>query len=113
MAGRAVQRMRASAALSFDAVSDPATQRALEQTQTAVQQLQSERARDVRIADLVVGTNIVRHGLGRAATGYTLTATTADAAFAHAIDATNPRPEREIWVVVVGVAQPGARLEIW
>lgn len=113
MAGRAIQRPRAVQSLSLPSVGDEATQRALDALDVAIQRLQAGRSRQVVTADLVVGTNEVQHGLGRPAAGYTLVPTVADATFAHAIDDTNPHPEREIWVVVVGVAQPGARLEIW
>jgi hypothetical protein len=113
MAGRAVRRPGSVSVLSVAAVSDPATQRALEQTQDAVQNLQATPKRVVVQADLVVGTNIVPHGLGRRANGYTLTPTVANATFAHAIDDENPDPDREIWVTVIGVAQPGARIEVW
>ena len=113
MAGRAAQRPRPVASLSLHAVDDPATQRALEQTQDAVRALQSDRKRVAVTADLTVGRNIVRHALGRPVIGYTLTPTTADASFAHAIDITNPHSDREVWITVVGVAQPGARIEVW
>jgi hypothetical protein len=101
------------AVLSVANVEDKPTQRALEQTKDAVQALQSVRKRDVVMVDLVVGTNIIRHGLGRDVTGYTLVPTVADATFAHALDETNPNPQREVWILVVGVAQPRARLEVW
>jgi hypothetical protein len=113
MAGRAVIRPGSVSVLSVAAVSDPATQRALEQTQDAVQALQATPKRVVVQADLVVGTNIVRHALGRRVNGYSLTPTVANATFAHAIDDANPTPELEVWIAVIGVAQPGARLEIW
>lgn len=113
MAGRAAQRPRAVQSLSVATVDDPATQRALEQTTEAVQRLQATRSRDVRTLDLAVGRNVVRHSLGRTATGYTLTPTVADATFAHALDANNPNPELEIWIDVIGVAQPDARVEVW
>jgi hypothetical protein len=79
----------------------------------AVQQLQSPRSRDVVTFDLVIGSNHVRHSLGRDVVGYSLTATVADASFAHAIDATNPIPGREVWIDVIGAAQPGARIEVF
>lgn len=83
------------------------------QVQQAVQALQKEPKRQVVSSDLVVGRNVVRHGLTRPVRGYTLTATVADATFAHAIDRSNPRPELEVWINVVGVAQPGAQIEVW
>lgn len=113
MSGRAAQRPRPVPSLSIPSVDDEATQRAFDALASSVQQLQTARRREVILFDLVVGTNKVRHGLGRAAAGYTIVPTTADATFAHAVDSTNPHPEREIWVTVVGVAQPSAVLEVW
>ena len=113
MAGRAIQRPRHVAVLSVSTVSDPPTQRALEQIQDAVQKQQAVRQRDAVIVDLIVGTNVVRHGLGRPVLGYTLVPTVADATFAHALDESNPHPELEVWITVIGVAQPRARVEAW
>lgn len=113
MAGRAVQRIARVQVLSVAAVADKPTQRALEQTQDAVQQLQSVPKRSAVMVDLVVGTNIVRHGLGRPVLGYTLVPTVADATFAHALDEANPHPDLEVWITVIGVAQSRARVEVW
>jgi hypothetical protein len=114
MAGRRPIRLRSVSVLSTIQVEDEATQRALEATAAAVQSLQASRSRDAIIVDLVVGTNKVRHGLGRAVTGYTLTPTVLDATFAHALVAAgNQRPELEIWIGVIGAAQPNARVEVW
>lgn len=113
MAGRVALRPRSRPALSVMNVDDPATQRAIEQTQDAVQVLQSERKRVAVMTDLIVGTNVIRHQLGRDVVGYTLTPTVADATFAHAIDETNPRPDLELWITIVGAAQPRARIEVW
>jgi hypothetical protein len=71
-------------------------------------------ARRVRLrVDLVVGQNRIAHGLGRAVEGYSITPTVAAAGFAHAIDETNPSPELEVWITVIGSAQPQARIEVW
>jgi hypothetical protein len=113
MAGRAIRRPSSFRTLGPVQVDDPQTARALDQVSDAVQSLQASRSRVVVTQDLVIGTNKVRHGLGRAAAGYTLVATVADAAFAHAISDSNPRPDLEVWVTVVGAAQPGARVEVW
>lgn len=113
MAGRAVQKPRSVPLVSAPNVEDQDTQRALDSITSSVSRLQSDRLRQVVTSDLAIGTNKVQHGLGRRAAGYTLVATVADAAFAHAVDDANPHPEREVWIVVIGAAQPGARLEIW
>lgn len=113
MAGRKSQPPRASIALSTPPVDDKQVSRALAQIDQAVQELQAAPARDVLIVDLVVGSNHIRHSLGRAVQGYSLTPTVADAAFAHALDTANPRPDREVWISVIGAAQPGARIEVF
>lgn len=113
MAGRRPQQTRSVSSLTTAAVQDEATQRVLDQITAAIQKLQTGRSRDVKLVDLVVGRNVVRHGLGRDVVGYTLTVTAADATFAHAIDTTNTNPELEVWITVVGVAQPGARVEVF
>lgn len=94
-------------------MSDAATQRALDELATAIQKLQSARLRDVRTVDLIVGLNKIGHGLGRPASGFTVVPTVADATYAAALDSSNPRPSLEVWITVVGVAQPGARVEVW
>lgn len=113
MAGRAPQRIVAVQSLSIGQVGDTATQRALEATSDAVQRLQATRSRVVKIVDLLIGTNVVRHGLGRAAQGFAVTKTFATIAYGDAINTDNPNPELEIWIDVVGSDQLGARVEIW
>lgn len=113
MAGRTAQKPRSVALVTAPSVGDETTQRALDAITASISRLQSDRLRQVVTANLAIGTNKVQHGLGRKAAGYTLTATVADAAFAHAVDDVNPHPEREIWIVVIGAAQLNARLEIW
>lgn len=99
--------------MQLPSVDDPTTARALDSVTAAVTDLQSIRDRDHLTADLIVGTNKIQHGLGRAPIGYTITPTVADATFAHAINKSNPRPELELWITVVGVGQPGAAVEVW
>lgn len=113
MAGRRPQRIATTSAVGVVQVDDPQVARAISDVGDAVQKLQQARSRVVITTDLAVGLNRVRHGLGRGAVGYTLVATVANATFAHAIDITNPRPDLEIWINTIGVAQPDARLEIW
>lgn len=113
MAGRAAKRPQVVAALSVAGVEDKATQRAIEQTQDAVQKLQATRQRDVKVVNLVVGRNRVRHGLGRPVIGYTITPTFCTIAFGHAIVVENPHPELEVWIDVVGSDQDLARVEVF
>lgn len=91
-------------------VGDAADPRSVAQ---AVAELNRTALRDRKRADLVVGQNRIVHGLGRAVEGYSITPTVADATFAHCLDETNPHPELEVWITVVGVDQPKARIEIW
>lgn len=113
MAGRRPLRIGTTQAFGVTQVDDPQAARAFEETSVAIQRLQRARSREAMVVDLVVGTNKLQHSLGRAALGYTLTPMVADATFAHAIDTSNPRPDLEVWVTVIGVAQAGARVEVW
>lgn len=113
MAGRHVSLIKPSDVLQAPSVKDESTQRALDVLVGAVQKMQSGRKRQVVTFDLVVGTNRIAHSLGRPVAGYTITPTTADATFAHAIDRDNPRPDLEVWITVVGVAQSDAVVEIF
>lgn len=107
MAGRVPQRPGRVPTLS---VGDAASPRMVA---GAVSDL-ARAARRVRLrVDLVVGQNRIAHGLGRAVEGYSITPTVAAAGFAHAIDETNPSPELEVWITVIGSAQPQARIEVW
>lgn len=113
MPGRAVTRPRFVSAVTTPAVEDPTTQRAFDTVTTAIQKLQATRERDHVTADLLIGSNHVRHGLGRPCVGYTITPSVATIAFAHAIDRTNPRPDQEVWISVVGSDMPAATIEVW
>lgn len=81
--------------------------------QAVGQLLSTSQTRNRLRADLVVGTNHLRHGLRRAVEGFSVTPTVASAVFAVAIDESNPNPELEVWITVVGVNQPRARIEVW
>lgn len=113
MAGRRPVRPRVVSGLIAVQVDDEATQRALDAQATAIQKLQATRERVVVRTNLLIGTNRVRHGLGRPAVGYAITPTFATIAFGHAINIDNPRPELEVWIDVVGSDQTDARLEVW
>ncbi len=94
-------------------VSDQTTQRALDALTAAVHDAQSKRARDVLEFDLIIGVNRIPHSLGRPCVGYTITPTVASAAFGHAIDRTNPRPDREVWIEIIGADQDAAIVEVF
>lgn len=113
MAGRAVTRPRAVKSLSIDSVDDPATSRALDSVVDAIRVLQAQRERDVKVVNLLIGTNKISHGLGRAVVGYSITPTFVTCAFGHAINRTNPRPELEVWIDVVGSDQFKAPVELF
>ncbi len=113
MAGRRPQRIGSVQSAGITVVDDPQVARAFEETGVAIARLERARSRETKAVDLVVGLNKVRHSLGRAVAGYTLVATVADAAFAHAIDLTNPRPDLEVWIRIIGVDQPDAQVETW
>ena len=113
MSARKPLRPQGTTRVQVGRTADQATNRALGVLASAVQKTQETRARYVVRQDLVVGVNKVVHSLGRACAGYTLTPTVASATFAHALDTTNLRPDREVWITVVGVAQPDARIEVF
>lgn len=113
MAGRRPVRPRAVTGIAAISVDDPQVDRAINVVRDAVATLQSDRQRFVTDADLVIGTNKIRHGLGRAVVGYSITPSIATIAFAHALDRENPRPDREVWIDVVGSDMPGAVVEVW
>jgi hypothetical protein len=113
MAGRFVRPPRPVAVVQVPTVDDPATDRALDVIGDAVADLRARRERFAAKVSLVVGTNKVRHGLGRACLGYTITPTVLDAALAHRIDRTNPRPDLEVWIELSGSAQPDAVVEVY
>lgn len=116
MGGQPPKRPIARRALLPVQVDDAKTQHALRELGDEVARLGQLNALDRQVVtvDLVVGTNKVNHGLGRRVRGYTLTPTVADATFAHAlVIAGNSQPDRQVWISVIGVNQPGAVLEVW
>jgi hypothetical protein len=75
---------------------------------SAVESVRSRGEVDPVTADLVVGSNFVRHGLGRAPRFVQVTPAVADATFGWAWIKTSPHADRQVRIDVVGVAQPGA-----
>jgi hypothetical protein len=113
MAARRPIAIRPVAATPSISVDDPQVDRAIASVRSSVETLERTRQRVALTFDLIVGTNKVRHGLGRAFHGYSITPTVASAAFAHAVDTSNPRPDLEAWITVIGADQPDARLEVF
>jgi hypothetical protein len=113
MAGRRAQAPRAVAGTQAVGVDDPQVDRAIAVVRDSAERLQAARQEAVIEADLAIGTNRVRHGLGRALAGYTLTPTVASAAFAHCLNRDNPRPDLEAWIDVIGADQPGAIVKVF
>lgn len=111
MAGRRARPPRGKERTPAIEVKDEQTDRALTQIRLHLDKLDAARKRDVIEFDLVIGTNKVPHGLGRAAVGYTITPSVASAAFAHALNRDNPRPDLSVWIDVVGADQPNAIVE--
>lgn len=110
MAGRRARRPQSVERLTPTDVDDPKTSRAIANVSDAVQALQSRGTFAHVDADLVVGTNVVTHGLGRAVRAVQLTPSVADATFSWAWNrtASNPHPDRQVLIDVIGVAQPNA-----
>lgn len=113
MAARRTLKVRSVSAMPSIVADDPAMQQGLDKVIATLRRVESTRSRDVITVDLAVGINRIRHGLGRAVAGYSITPTVADATFAHAIDTSNTRPDLEVWIEVVGVNQPSATLEVF
>lgn len=78
---------------------------ALEQTQNSATPTRFQGQ-----VSLVVGSNVISHGLGRKPNGATVTPTVADATFAWAMTAVD---NRQATIAVVGVPQPRAYVEIF
>jgi len=90
-----------------------ATERSLIQLEDAVNLL--GEGLSVLVHDLVVGLNRVPNPRGRTARAVLLCPTVADASFGFGYDPDgdgNPHPQREIWLTLVGVDQPRARLVV-
>lgn len=68
------------------------------------------RDRSVLVVDLVVGDNVINHGLGRAPTGVNVTPTVADFSWAYAMKSPT---ETTVNVFCIGVPQPGAAIEVF
>jgi len=113
MAGRRPNTLRSVPQILAPSVEDPETARAFDTVSDAVRELQTKRQRDTISTNLVIGANKVRHGLGRACAGYTVTCSVATIAFAHALNTTNPRPDLEVWIDVVGSDMPDALVEVF
>ena len=91
---------------------DPAkVSRHLSDLATAVSAVQSKVTdRTQATVNLVVGDNLVNHGLGRAVRGATITPSVADASFAWALKSSTAT---QATITVVGVDQPGAFVELF
>ena len=106
--------IRSVQSLAFGDVDDPATKRALDAVGDAVRKMQTSRSRVQLTADLAIGINRISHGLGREAFGFMVTPTVASATYAVAlVTSGNGHPELEVWINVIGAAQPGARIEVF
>lgn len=113
MPARHARSPRSVAITQVPRIKDHDTDRAVASLDSAIKTLQVDRKRITKRADLVVGSNHISHGLGRACEGCNVTPTVADDTFAFAIDRTNPRPDLEVWITVVGVDQPDATVEVY
>ena len=113
MAGRRIIPIRSAQRANVPNVDDPQIARAIDAVADAVQDVQGRAQRARTTANLVIGTNKVRHGLGRPCVGYTITPSVATIAFAHALNAANPRPDLEVWISVVGSDMPKAQIEVF
>lgn len=86
---------------------DPQIRQAIQGAQRAADQL---RDRAVIAVDLVVGDNVITHGLGKRPSGATVTPTVADATWAWALKTATTG---QLTLTCVGIAQPGATVEVF
>lgn len=86
---------------------DQAQRQVIDAVQRSADQL---RDRASMTMDLAVGANVVNHGLGRAPRGASVSPTVADATWAWALTAAD---DKQATITCVGVAQPGAAIEVW
>lgn len=92
---------------------DPATDRVLADMEQRFRAAEARSpGRQTLVVDLAIGVNKLDHGLGRPPVGASVTPTVASAAFAWARVAA-AQPERQVWIEVIGQAQPGAAVEVW
>lgn len=78
----------------------------------AMGSLERERkTRDVLApVNLVVGANVLNHGLGRRPLGANVSPTVADAGFAAAMTSAN---DKQVTITVIGIAQSNAAVELY
>jgi hypothetical protein len=98
---RPTSRPRQFAPVSGDAQ----TRQIIQSAQRAADQL---RDRSVVTVDLIVGDNVINHGLGRKPSGATVTPTVANAAWAWSLKSATGS---QMTLTCIGVAQPGATVE--
>lgn len=108
MPARRSKRVQPASRVAIPTVDDAKTSRALSILGDAVEKLQGQRGYDlVEGVNLKIGKNAVSHRLGRAPKVVLFTPTVADAAFAYAVDRSD---ERQVFITLVGVAQPGVNV---
>jgi len=79
----------------------------VQSAQRAADQLKD---RAVITSNLAVGDTVITHGLGRTPTGVTITPSVASASWAWAMKSSTPT---QVTITCIGVAQPGAVLEVF
>lgn len=113
MAGRRAKRLQSGAVAAVTNLADPTTSKAVDQVRAAAQRaLDRVEVHTIEPVDLAVGTNVIPHSLGRVPRHVSLTPTAADASFSWAWKRDVTNPERQLAIVVVGVAQPRASLQV-
>jgi len=113
MPGRKPVRPRSVERVVSTSVDDPETSRALDELAAAMGKLQERPTSQVITdVDLVIGTNVVRHGLGRAPKFVDVMPTVLDASFAWRHDTNQPHLDRQVLIEISGVAQPNAAVRV-
>jgi hypothetical protein len=67
----------------------------------------------IESVDLVIGTNVIAHSLGRDVVGVDVTPSSALSSFAWSINRANPDPSTEVWIDVVGDDMPDCTVRVY
>jgi hypothetical protein len=111
MAGRRPKRLGRGAIALATSVSDPATDKAIDQVRDAAQRaLDRVEHQTIGPIDLAIGRNVVPHSLGRVPAHVSVLRTAAGADWY--VDRDLPNPERAVAIVVSGAALPRTSIQV-
>lgn len=105
MPARAPQRPQTRPRVIAPVADDFVARQLSDASQRAADQLHD---RSIRTVDLIVGDNVINHGLGRKPLAVSITPTVANAGWAWALTKADGR---QATITCIGIAQPGAAVE--